>query len=94
MALIAWEELAHRVNDDGEFHIASRFGDTTLRIDIAAESQRRCFQDGELREIGSCDSDAQCELHLSAPLEDPEQFLRYLRPVVEKIRAAGGGDEG
>jgi pimeloyl-ACP methyl ester carboxylesterase len=26
--------------------------------------------------------------------EDPEQFLRYLRPVLEKIRAAGGGEGG
>ncbi len=26
--------------------------------------------------------------------EDPEQFLRYLRPVLEKIRAAGNGDGG
>ena len=26
--------------------------------------------------------------------EDPEQFLRYLRPVLAKIRAAGNGDGG
>ena len=26
--------------------------------------------------------------------EDPEQFLRYLRPVLEKIRAVGKGDGG
>jgi pimeloyl-ACP methyl ester carboxylesterase len=26
--------------------------------------------------------------------EDPEQFLRYLRPVLEKIRTASGGDGG
>ena len=26
--------------------------------------------------------------------EDPERFLRYLRPVLEKIQAAGRGDGG
>ena len=26
--------------------------------------------------------------------EDPEQFLRYLRPVLEKIQAAGSADGG
>lgn len=66
MVLIAWDELARRVNEDGEFHLASRFWDATLRLDLGPESQRLCFEEGRLREIGSCDPDADCDLYISA----------------------------
>jgi len=89
VSLIAWEELARRVNEDGEFRIASRFWDTTLRLDIGSESRRLCFEDGELREIGNCDSDAQCGLHISAPLEDWERLLEPVpRPFYQDLFAA------
>jgi pimeloyl-ACP methyl ester carboxylesterase len=121
MALIAWDELARRVDEDVEFRLASRRWEATLRLDLGSESHRLRFQDGRLREIRSCDSDAECDVHVSASLdewehllapvprpfyqtmeglghfpmsEEPERFLRYLRPVLEKIDAAGAGEGG
>ena len=78
MALIAWSELARRIDEDGEFRIASRFWDATLRLDLGPESHRLCFQDGRLREVETCDPDADCDLHISAPLEE---WGRLLAPV-------------
>ena len=89
MALIAWDELARRVNEDGEFRVASRFWDSTLRLDVGSESQRLWFQDGQLREIGSCDSDLPCDVHISAPLEDWERLLEPVpRPFYQDLFAA------
>jgi hypothetical protein len=89
MALIAWSELARRVNEDGEFRAASRFWDATLRLDLGSESQRLCFREGRLREIGSCDPDADCDLHISAPLEDWERLLAPVpRPFYQDLFGA------
>jgi hypothetical protein len=78
MALIAWDELARRVNEDDEFRLASRFWEATLRLDLGPESHRLRFEGGRLREIESCDPEADCDLHISAPLEDWERLLAPL----------------
>ena len=89
MALIAWDELARRVNEDGEFRLASRFWNTALRLDLGAESRRLRFQEGELREIGSCDSDLQGDLQISAPIEDWRRLLEPVpRPFYQDLFAA------
>jgi hypothetical protein len=89
MALIAWDELAGRVDEDGEFRLASRFWDATLRLDLGPESRRLCFEEGRLREIGSCDPDAACDLHISAPLEDWERLLAPVpRPFYQDLLGA------
>ena len=75
MALIAWGELAGRVNQDGEFRLASRIWNATLRLDLGSESRWLCFQEGRLREIGSCDPDTDCDLYIRASLEDWERLL-------------------
>ena len=89
MALIAWDELVRRVNEDGEFRLASRFWDATLRLDLGSESQRLCFQAGQLSEVGPCDRDLHCDLHISAPLGDWEQLLAPVpRPFYQDLFAA------
>jgi hypothetical protein len=89
MALIAWDELAARVNQDGEFRLASRFWNATLRLDLGPESRRLCFRDGRLEEIGSCDPDAHCDLHISASLEEWERLLERLpRPFYQDLVGA------
>ncbi len=75
MAGIAWSELARRIDKDGEFRLASRFWEATLRLDLGPESHRLCFQDGRLREVGACDPDADCDVYVSAPLEEWERLL-------------------
>lgn len=89
MALIAWDELAGRVNQDGEFRLASRFWDATLRLDLGSESQRLCFREGQLQELGSCGPDAECDLHISAALEDWERLLAPVpRPFYQDLLGA------
>ena len=89
MALIAWQELTCRVNDDGEFRLASRFWDATLRLDLGSESRRLCFEEGQLREIRGCDPDADCDLCISASLEDWERLLEPVpRPFYQDLFAA------
>ena len=89
MALIAWGDLARRVNQDGEFRLASRFWNATLRLDLGPESQQLCFQEGQLQEIRGCEADADCEVHISAPLEDWERLLEPIpRPFYQDLFAA------
>jgi hypothetical protein len=89
MALIAWSELAGRIDEDGEFRVASRSWEATLRLDLGPESHRLCFQDGRLREVGTCDPDADCDLHISAPLEEWEQLLAPVpRPFYQDLFGA------
>jgi hypothetical protein len=89
MALIAWEEIPRRVNHDGEFRLASRFWNVRLRLDLGVESQLLCFQEGRLREIESCDPAADCDLHISAPLEDWSRLMEPVpRPFYQDLFAA------
>ena len=89
MALIAWGDLARRVNQDGEFRLASRFWDATLRLDLGPESQRLCFREGQLQEIRGCEVDADCDMHISAPVEDGERLLEPIpRPFYQDLFAA------
>ena len=46
--MIAWSELAGRVNEDGEFRYAARHWDATLRLDMGDASHRLRFEDGSL----------------------------------------------
>jgi hypothetical protein len=89
MALIDWDDLPRRVNEDGEFRLASRFWDARLRLDLGAESWRLCFRDGELREIERCAGDSSCELRISAPVEEWEHLLAPLpRPFYQDLIGA------
>ena len=89
MTLIAWSELARRIDEDGEFRVTSRFWEATLRLDLGPESHRLCFQDGRLREVGTCDPDADCDLHISAPLEEWERLLAPVpRPFYQDLFGA------
>jgi hypothetical protein len=89
MTLIAWEDLARRVNQDVEFRLASRFWDATLRLDLGPESQRLRFQGGQLQEVWSCEADAECDVYISAPLEEWERLLEPVpRPFYQDLFGA------
>jgi hypothetical protein len=89
MAVIVWNELVGRVNQDGEFRQASRFWNATLRLDLGSESQQLCFREGRLGEVGSCDRDARCDLVIAAPLEDWERLLAPVpRPFYQDLVGA------
>ena len=75
MALIEWNQLAERVNADGEFRQAARFWQATLRLDIGDDSHRLRFEDGTLHEVSACQREAACDVHISAPTEDWERLL-------------------
>jgi hypothetical protein len=89
MALIEWTRLADRVNADGEFALAARFWDATLRLDVGPESRRLRFEAGTLREVASCERDAECDLHVSAPAEEWERLLEPVpRPFYQDLFGA------
>ena len=89
MTLIAWDELAGRIHEDGEFRLASRFWNATLRLDLGSESRRLCFREGRLQEIEGCDPDADCDVHVSASLEDWERLLAPVpRPFYQDLLGA------
>jgi hypothetical protein len=89
MALIDWSRLAERVNGDGEFQLAARFWDATLRLDVGSESRRLRFADGALREVSPCALDAECDVHISAPTEEWERLLEPApRPFYQDLLAA------
>jgi hypothetical protein len=89
MALISWEELAHRVNEDGEFRLASRFWDATLRLDLGPESHQLRFEGGALCEVAPCAPDAPYDVHISAPTEEWEKLLEPIpRPFYQDVLGA------
>jgi hypothetical protein len=89
LALISWGELARRVNEDGEFRLASRFWDASLRLDVGAESHVLCFHGGELCEVSPCAPHAACDVHISAPSEEWEKLLEPSpRPFYQDLLAA------
>ncbi len=89
MALIEWDDLARRVNEDGEFRLASRFWDARLRLDLGGESRRLCFRNGELCEVEPCEGDVSFDLQISAPVEDWERLLAPVpRPFYQDLLGA------
>jgi hypothetical protein len=89
MALIDWSELPDRVNRDGEFRVASRFWDATLRLDVGPDSRRLRFEGGALSEVSACARDAECDVHVSAPTEEWERLLEPTpRPFYQDLLAA------
>jgi hypothetical protein len=89
MALIDWTGLADRVNADGEFQLAARFWDATLRLDVGPESQRLRLEGGALREVSPCAPDAECDVFISAPAGEWERLLEPTpRPFYQDLLAA------
>ena len=89
MALIDWDVLARRVNEDGEFRLASRFWNASVRLDLGPESRWLCFREGELREVASCEGEAPCDLQISAPAEEWECLLAPVpRPFYQDLLGA------
>lgn len=89
MALIEWNELPERINADPEFALAARFWDATLRLDVGSESRRLRFEGGALREVGPCEGEAACDVHISAPAREWERLLEPVpRPFYQDLFGA------
>lgn len=87
--MIAWSELRSRVNEDPEFRLAARFWEATLRLDFGASSLRLRFEDGMLREVAPCPTDAPCDLFIGASDQDWRELLAPVpRPFYQDLFGA------
>jgi len=83
--------IIDRANEDGEFKIAARFWDTTIRLDVGEQSHIMRVRDGRLVSLCKCDSveAASYDIRISAPESDWEELLRPVpRPFYQDLMAA------
>lgn len=73
--MIAWSQLAERVNGDPEFRYAGRHWDATVRLDVGAASHRLRFEGGALVEVEPCGGDAPCDVFVGASEHDWRELL-------------------
>jgi len=78
MTAIPWQSLAARANADGEFQQQARLWNATLRFDVGTESRALRIEDGRIRSLEPCASDAPCDVFVSAA---PEEWERLLAPA-------------
>ena len=89
MPLLAWDQLAERVNADGEFGVAGRHWTATLRLDVGEDHRRLRFEDGALQEVAACEADSPCDVFVSAPEEEWEALLAPIpRPFYQDLFGA------
>jgi hypothetical protein len=78
-------------NEDGEFKMAARFWNATVRLDIGEQPHILRVRDGRLVSLCKCDSAeaAGYDIRISAPEADWEELLRPVpRPFYQDLMAA------
>lgn len=87
--MIAWDRLAQRLNDDGEFRIAARHWTATVRLDVSDASHAIRVADGRVEEVTNCARTGACDVFISAPTETWARMLEPIpRPFYQDLLAA------
>jgi hypothetical protein len=87
--MLTWIELPDRLNADGEFRVAARFWDATLRFDVGETSHMLRIEDGAATGIAECAHDEPADLHVSAPTDEWQHLLADPpRPFYQDLLAA------
>ena len=76
--MIDWTNLARRLDEDGEFRVASRLWTATLRLDVGDDSQALRIEDGRVVSVQATTAGAACDVFVSGPVE---LWARLLEPV-------------
>jgi len=87
--MIAWNELKQRLHQDGEFRVAARFWNATLRLDMGEASHRLRFEDGSLVDVSPCSADTACDVFVTASEAEWHELLAPVpRPYYQDLFGA------
>ncbi len=76
--MIDWTTLARRLDEDGEFRVASRLWTATVRLDLGDDSRVLRIEDGRVLTVEATTAEAPCDIFVSGPVE---LWTRMLEPV-------------
>lgn len=76
--MVDWTTLAARLEADGEFGVAARLWNATLRLDVGGDSHAIRLVDGHVAGVEPCEAGRTCDVFISAPAE---VWDRMLQPV-------------
>jgi hypothetical protein len=83
---IPWRQVIEQANRDGEFRIAARLWNTTLRLDLGEQSLQLAIADGEIRAATPCERGSRCEVSVAGPAEEWEALLaRMPKPLHQDL---------
>jgi hypothetical protein len=83
---IPWQRVIEQAKRDGEFRIAARLWNTTLRLDLGERSLRLAIADGEIRSAMPCERGSRCEASVAGPAEEWEALLaRVPKPLHQDL---------
>src|SRR5690349_9072394 len=80
---IPWPQVVEQANRDGEFRIAARLCNATLRFDLGDRSIALVVRDGAIR---AADAGSRCDASVSGPTEAWEELLaRVPKPLHQDL---------
>ena len=74
--MVDWATLGDRLEADGEFRVAARHWNATLRLDLGADSHAIRFEEGHVVAVEPCASDHECDVFVSAPDQVWDRMLQ------------------
>ncbi len=85
---IPWQAVIEQANGDGEFRIAARLWNATLRLDVGERSVLLAVADGAIRAARPCDRGSPCDASVAGAAEEWEHLLeRVPRPLHQDLFA-------
>src|SRR4029453_10517119 len=83
---IPWQRVIEQAKRDGEFRIAARLWNTTLRLDLGERSLRLPIAAGGIRSAMPCERGSRCEASVAGPAEEWEALLaRVPKPLHQDL---------
>ena len=83
---IPWQRVIEQANHDGEFRIAARLWNATLRFDVGERSVELAVSDGEIVSATPCARTNRCDANVSGPAEEWDELLaRVPRPLHQDL---------
>jgi hypothetical protein len=72
---IPWQRVIEQANRDGEFRIAARLWNATLRLDVGERSIEVAVSDGEIVAATPCARTNRCDASVSGAAEEWDELL-------------------
>ena len=83
---IPWQRVIENANRDGEFRIAARLWNATLRFDVGERSVELAVSEGEIVSATPCARTHPCDASVSGPAEEWDELLaRVPRPLHQDL---------
>ncbi|HLY38719.1 MAG TPA: hypothetical protein VKU61_11835 [Candidatus Binatia bacterium] len=83
---IPWQHVIEQANRDGEFRIAARLWNATLRLDVGERSVELAVSDGAIVSAAPCGRTNRCVASVSGAAEEWDELLaRVPRPLHQDL---------